>query len=179
MNIDKARSINGWMSDIELEWLARTSRFCDVIVEFGSYLGRSTRAICDNTKAIVFAVDTWSDEYYNKNDKRINILVSDSYEQFNKNLSDHIESNQLKPLRCKSQEFPDYGRIVNFVFIDADHRYEHVKADIELAERLIADGGIIAGHDYGFDNWPGVKQAVDEIYPEAKKVGSIWWIQKR
>jgi hypothetical protein len=61
----------------------------------------------------------------------------------------------------------------DFVYIDADHSYEAIKHDLELAWPLIRPGGALAGHDYtlcedrvidrshyaGF----GVKQAVDEF----------------
>jgi len=181
LNLDKAKSINGWMSDSELEWLAKTSKFCNIIIEFGCYLGRSTRAIADNTNALIFAVDPWTDEYHDKDGNLIHILVPNSYEQFRANLANHIESGQLEMLRCKSQDFPrDLGEgIADFLFIDADHRYEEVVKDIQLARKLVKKGGIIAGHDYTHHrDWPGVKQAVDEIYPESQKVDSIWWVRK-
>ena len=178
IDIEKAASIKGWMSHIELEWLAKTSRYQDVIIEFGCYLGRSTRAICDNTKALVFAVDPWNGTYYDKDSKPINILVPNAYEQFRVNLNEYIQSEQLQVLRCHSHEFPELGEgFAGFCFLDGDHRYEEVKRDISIAERLVAKGGIIAGHDYTHKDWPGVKQAVDEIYPEASKVDSIWFIK--
>ena len=51
---------------------------------------------------------------------------------------------------------------IDFVFIDADHIYEHVKKDILAWLPKVKPGGIIAGHDY---NPPHeVKRAVDEIF---------------
>lgn len=179
MQLDKAKSIDGWMSDLELEWLAEISQDKRIIIEFGCYLGRSTRAIADNTKAIIYAVDPFTDEYYDKNGKRIQILRSDSYEQFRANLKEYIESNQLEIVRSKSSELPDYfgNGFADFVFIDADHRYEAVKHDINLARKLVLKNGIIAGHDYTFvSDWPGVKQAVDEEFSRVNQVGSIWWV---
>lgn len=43
------------------------------------------------------------------------------------------------------------------VFIDADHRYEHVLADIDAWRPLVREGGWITGHDW---DWPSVRQAV-------------------
>lgn len=62
---------------------------------------------------------------------------------------------------------------LDFIYLDADHSYEAVKKDLELAWGLIRPGGALAGHDYsiceervvdrshyaGF----GVKQAIDEF----------------
>jgi hypothetical protein len=44
--------------------------------------------------------------------------------------------------------------------IDGDHRYHSVADDIELGRVLVRDGGILAGHDWGRSDWPGVKRAV-------------------
>jgi predicted O-methyltransferase YrrM len=52
------------------------------------------------------------------------------------------------------------GRSIDFLFIDADHRYEGVKTDFELYALLVRDGGIIAFHDI-LDQ--GVKRLWKEI----------------
>lgn len=54
----------------------------------------------------------------------------------------------------------------DFVYIDASHRYEDVKDDIEAWTPKVRPGGIVSGHDY-FDGLYegvhfGVKSAVDE-----------------
>lgn len=70
-----------------------------------------------------------------------------------------------------------------FVFIDGDHTYEAVWADIMSWLPCIARGGILAGHDYGEANHPGVSRAVDEAFagwtgPHAVKVdGGTWWVE--
>lgn len=50
---------------------------------------------------------------------------------------------------------------LDFVFIDADHSYEAVKADIEAWEKKVKPGGCVLGHDI---NWPDVQRAVGEKY---------------
>lgn len=67
----------------------------------------------------------------------------------------------------------------DLVFIDANHTYEYVKADVEAWLPKIKKGGTIAGHDYGLEG--GVKQAVDELFPDAIKPPMKWssiWIAK-
>ena len=44
------------------------------------------------------------------------------------------------------------GGAVDFLFIDADHRYQGVKRDYELYSPLVRDGGLIAFHDILGDN---------------------------
>ncbi len=47
------------------------------------------------------------------------------------------------------------------VYLDADHSYEAVKADIAAWWPILPSGGMLAGHDYG-DDHPGVRKAVLE-----------------
>lgn len=53
----------------------------------------------------------------------------------------------------------------DMVFIDAEHTYEGVKADIERWLPKVRKGGVISGHDYGnLPRFPGVAKAVDEAF---------------
>ena len=71
-----------------------------------------------------------------------------------------------------SQE-PIVATKFDFIYLDADHSYEAVKRDLELAWPLILPGGALAGHDYTIcedrvvdrSHYAvfGVKQAVDEF----------------
>lgn len=59
---------------------------------------------------------------------------------------------------------------LDFVFIDANHEYSAIAADIDAWLPKVKKGGIIAGHD--FCAWPGfgVMQAVLERFPRVE----IW-----
>ena len=71
---------------------------------------------------------------------------------------------------------------MDFVFIDADHRYDAVARDLNLWWPKVRPGGIFCGHDYR-EKWGcGVVQAVNERFG-ADKIGvkakaMIWWIKK-
>ncbi len=67
------------------------------------------------------------------------------------------------------KEFPDAS--VDFVFVDAQHAYRAVKADIEAWRGAVKPGGWIGGHDYGSVRFPGVKKAVDEVFGGAVETG--------
>lgn len=68
----------------------------------------------------------------------------------------------------------------DFVFIDANHRFDFVMEDIIGWTRKVRKGGIISGHDYYHFNESGVVQAVNtytqhhkielNIIPRATKV---------
>jgi predicted O-methyltransferase YrrM len=178
LNLEKALQIKGWMSPDELNFLARTASEASITVEFGCFLGRSTRAIADNTPGIVYAVDPWNGLYFKDDNKPIDLFHINDYTQFKENLADHISVSKVIPMRLYSWEFPFKAGSVDFVFIDGDHRFEYVVEDIKLAERLVKPGGMIAGHDYTHQDWPGVKKAVDLAYNKVGRVDSIWWIRK-
>jgi glycosyltransferase involved in cell wall biosynthesis len=75
------------------------------------------------------------------------------------------------------------GEQLDFVYLDADHSYEGVAADLRAWYPKIREGGVIAGHDYGHTHFPGVQRAVDEFFRRvggAVQVlgGGVWWIEK-
>ena len=75
----------------------------------------------------------------------------------------------------------------DFIYIDADHKYESIKEDINLWWPKIKKGGLFMGHDYGGRGdkkarW-GIKKAVDEFVEEHEldlKIITrlVWRIQK-
>jgi predicted O-methyltransferase YrrM len=64
---------------------------------------------------------------------------------------------------------------LDFVFIDADHLYESVRADIIAWWPKIKKGGLLTGHDYAAENFPGVTAAVHELVGEPDvHDGHVW-----
>jgi len=73
-----------------------------------------------------------------------------------------------------------YDQYFDMVFIDCDHRYENVKADIYAwIPKVLTGGGILSGHDYTHKKHTGVKLAVDEIFGEnnIKLLGGNVWVK--
>ena len=68
-----------------------------------------------------------------------------------------IRLPSVKAARC----FED-GEL-DFVFIDGEHSYEAAKADIETWWPKVRSGGILMGHDYDRQRFPGVCRAVNEF----------------
>jgi hypothetical protein len=75
--------------------------------------------------------------------------------------------------------FPD--GYFDMVYLDADHSYESVKADLKAWLPRVRPGGWIAGHDYT-DSWNcgGVIRAVNERLGAPNRVfsDSSWLVQK-
>lgn len=66
---------------------------------------------------------------------------------------------------------------LDLVFVDAEHDYASVIADIRAWEPKIKVGGWISGHDYS-DGDPGVVAAVNEKYGKPHHLkGWCWFVQ--
>jgi predicted O-methyltransferase YrrM len=187
MVLDRALTIDGWMSGLELEWLAQTAKDKKVIIEVGSFKGRSTRALADNTNGTIYAVDLWDGarqlyEVYNPNstdEALVHYIVmhqngtDQTQKEFESNLSNHILSGRVIIVRDVFTNM--YVHNPDFIFIDAIHEYQALKDDVAHALRMMKSG-ILSGHDY-HSSWPGVIQAVDELFPDRELAGSIWYTQ--
>jgi cephalosporin hydroxylase len=73
---------------------------------------------------------------------------------------------------------------LDFVYIDASHHYEYVKADILAWLPKIKAGGYIGGHDYTPPGYPGgtifgVYEAVNEIFPNDFELIGVSWLHKK
>jgi predicted O-methyltransferase YrrM len=185
-SLDAAQAIPGWMDHRELAWLAAAASTARTIIEVGCFQGRSTRALADHTTGVVHAIDPWA-FYRNDDDSQADWITKD-YDwpglrrAFEAHLADHLASGRVVIHAAPSSAalpalLKTLGRrSVDLVFIDGDHRYEAVREDMALAHPLVRAGGILAGHDYGKRDWPGVKQAVDERFPQGvHSLRSIWW----
>jgi predicted O-methyltransferase YrrM len=73
----------------------------------------------------------------------------------------HLVRGSTRSTRTRERVESIFGGLqkVDFLFIDADHRYEGVRADYEEYAPLVRDGGIIAFHDIV----PGDESAVGEV----------------
>ncbi len=191
VNIDRARLIEGWMAESELMWLGQQARNSSLIIELGSWNGRSSRAIADNlpADAKLLCVDTFSgssgepDAHKTAKERE----GDGAFMKFFANLYDHIMLGRVIPVRMESgnaaETLTKMGVKADMVFIDADHSYEGVKRDIQLWQPLVKDGGILCGHDYNLPeqswDWVGVRDCVDEMFPHAQQAPntSIWHVK--
>ena len=184
VSLDAALSIAGWMSARELRWLAERAAVAELVVEVGSWKGRSTRALGDHVRGSVFAVDTWEGQVDDSTQvnrelaKRGSIAVRD---EFLENVRDLIERDKVIPVEARSTTaatalMRTHGPgAFDLVFLDGEHGYAGVSADIEAYLPLCRPGGIFSGHD-----WPkaGVRKAVLERFRDVATEGAIWWLAR-
>lgn len=135
-------------------------------VEIGSWKGKSAAfmavEIINSKKNISFdCVDIWKiDNRYIKDDNPESNILYEIFINNTKSLSNVINPIRMDSIKA-SKTYEDNS--IDFVYIDANHKYDYVKNDIEAWFPKVKKGGVIAGHDYD-KNWPGVIKAVDEFF---------------
>jgi hypothetical protein len=157
VDITRAMKCKGYMEDSDITWIAEQASKHGRIVELGSYQGRSTRAMCDNTKGFVLAIDDW---WGPRSITESEVERSKIFGFFYLNLEDHLVSGKCKYLTANhTQEFTlDFEP--DMVFIDGNHEYDNVRYDIIQWSKKLAKGGLLCGHDA---NYRGVKKALNEL----------------
>ncbi len=181
-------SVEGWFGEPDKKAYDRAVANYndgDIFVEIGSFKGKSSCVmavnIINSKKDIKFyCVDTWmgSEEHQKGGAYEDKDVVSNSlFEIFLKNISPVSEYiiPTKKPSLEAVNEFQD--KSLAFVFIDASHKYEDVKNDINAWYPKIKLGGTLSGHDWA---WSSVRRAVEEFAVENKLSiyidGDIWEI---
>lgn len=116
------------------------------VLEIGSFEGRSTCWLLENTSAQVTCVDTWegSDEHSAE-------LKDGLFDRFSENIAPYKDRVLINRGMSGEvlREFPCEPTF-DFVYIDGSHYSKDVLEDAVLAWRLVKPGGVILFDDY---NW--------------------------
>ena len=150
------------MSTFSFHYLYNSAKEMEHIAELGSYLGRSTVALAEGCKGTVYAIDHWDWK-----DGFGLVMNGTEFDQFVENVK---EFNNIHVYKGYTEDVAPYFGEIDMVFIDADHRYESVKRDIN--DWLPKAKKLICGHDYDNDD---TKKAVDELIDIDGVIGSIWY----
>lgn len=147
-----------------VKWIGESRR----VVEIGTLFGFTAKRIVAETQAKVIAVDNFSWNPFG--------MPANLHETFTREiLATELKSGRVELVRTDAQEFLKTLRDVDFVFLDGDHRYEAVKAEIELVKS--AGVKMIAGHDYGNALF-GVTRAVEETLGKPDEVVGMCWLKR-
>ena len=146
------------------------------VVEIGCYRGEATRVFLTQASHVT-CVDIWED-YTEDNgiggvvEMRGMAAVEAAFDAMATLVPGRIDKIKGRSLDV-ARLFPDAS--VDVVYIDANHSYDHVVADIVAWLPKIKPGGLIAGHDFDRDRW-GVVQGVRQILgnPDAVFSDSTW-----
>lgn len=169
--IRSMQTIQGWLSDEEAELLIAATELAlrvlpepHVIVEVGSYCGRSTVVLASSAKALsgqarVYAIDPHGGEV-GAADTGVQ-RTSPTFERFSENLAGAGVADVVEPIRRCSFE-TEWNRPISLLLVDGLHDYGNVARDFRHFESWLVDGALIAFHDYA-DYYPGVVAFVDEL----------------
>lgn len=187
-DIDKVQSVEGHLSKGEAEVLidnAKNTSDRGVIVEIGSFRGRSTVALALGSRANkhdipVYAIEpheSFIGEYggvYGSNDR----------EEFFKNILKYKLTSEVRLVNLPSHTVVKYwDKMISFLWIDGDHRYDKVKKDLFSWSKFVLPGGRIALHD-SVDEKQGPYKAIqyllktDSSYKVIKKERSLTLLEK-
>lgn len=179
MRLEKAFEIQKLMrirEERDLNWLAEVAKGCQRIVEIGTYLGASTRAMLDNSQARIWCIDSWCGGL----DTSHGLVPSGKdFRLFLK----HIQDIRDRIVILKMYSRDAAGLLPNgcfdMVYIDADHSYDAVRFDILHYASLVKPGGLLCGHDYDELPRPGLVRAVKELITTPQEAGQlIWWTRR-
>jgi len=181
--VGKALEIEGWMSPEELFWLRDAATKHPVVIEIGSWKGRSTHALAEGCGSLFFVehfegspTDTWNSWYEE-------LFVPDGKAAVRnallRNLDEFIKSGKAFLIEAKSVEAAAFLRPVfmhrqpDMIFVDGDHTYEGFAADLKAWSPYFVKPGLFCGHD---SHLPGVRDALDELLPGWQHgEDSIWY----
>jgi hypothetical protein len=139
-------------------------------IEIGVERGWFSKVIletCPNLK--LFLLDCWDYPINNYHDRDVGSLDEQLKIMAKTFARTRKYNNRVSIIKGYSDEyakiFPD--NFFDFIYIDANHKYEEVKKDLELWYPKLKSSGLFSGHDYldRLDNECdfGVKSAVDEF----------------
>lgn len=172
------KMVGGTRPESLLALLAECGFHDALMVEVGSYAGESADvfASCRLVSRMI-CVDPWQAGYDPKDPASYTDFseVEAVFDTVMSRHSDKIEKYK-GTLQQLVAERPDL--CPDIVYIDANHSYEFVKADIGAAKKL--NPKIIAGHDYDMGH-TGVIRAVAEELGDPMRVffDSSWYVRLR
>lgn len=180
------QDIPGWFTEGDAEcyrMIAKQLPTDSTFAEVGVWQGRSLAAMAtflraEGKTAELIAVDTFrgtkGEEFAHAG--TVKALGGSTRDAFLANMQRVGVPGSLKIIEgdsCDaSEEVADHS--LDAVFIDAAHDFQSVSEDLIAWTPKVKRGGIIAGHDYDYDQ---VQQAVELFATEVQTIGRCWYVR--
>ena len=145
-------------------------------LEVGTFFGRSLSFVgAERPDLHLVAIDQWLDEWDDAGerlpvgpDRERRDKYGGMFKAFVGTMQEHAPDvlSRATVLRGRSIEILRTlaAASADLVFLDGDHTYDGLKADIEEGLRIVRPGGILAGHDFTRVSWGGdVQRAVRDM----------------
>ena len=153
-------------------------------VEVGVFTAELSKRLLSRHDLTLHMVDSWMEHdkgsEYAKTDfhGKLNQSDQDRYYKHSVEVTEFARDRRKVIRKASTEAANDFeDGSLDFVFIDADHTYEAVKADIAAWKPKVKKGGVLCGHDYENTDFPawGVKKAVDGLGVCVDKGDNFTW----
>ena len=169
----KPEAIDGWGGGDPIFAQLVNALRPEVIIEVGTWKGQSAITMAESCrgaglKTAIICVDTWlgSEEHI----LGVSATITREhgyptlYHQFLSNVVNRGVQEFIVPLPAPSSiashVLAKHGISANLIYLDADHQFESVLADLEAFYPLLKNNGTMFGHDY---NWESVRRALQQF----------------
>lgn len=187
----KAEQIDGFMEVDELADLRRHAAGSRVVVEVGSWHGRSTCALAEGNACqpggVVYAIDhfrgTPTDPCQCARVRlaAVNGEGEKARRAFKSNLAHYLQAGRVVLWERESTAAADLflclGELADLLFIDGSHDAPSLCRDLDAWLPCLRPGGTLLLHDR---NYPSVQEAVRDRLPNRPEdlSGSLWkWVK--
>lgn len=159
------------------------------VAEIGVFDGRLSRRLLYRLDLNLLMVDPWGSVASSDDAKYEEGYQVSTPEDWEATLETAMQNVAWAPHRARIyrgtslEAAAEFDELFDVVFLDGDHGYEAVSADIRAWWPKIAPGGWLGGHDYRTDMDVGVVEAVEdwadeEIITVHLGKNHTWWVQK-
>jgi len=157
----------------------------EVGAEIGVSKGHFSKRMCRTIPNLkLFLIDPWEGYWISSN-----WMTDEKSTQRYNNCVERLEGCNVEYVKKPSMEavrsFEDNS--LDFVYIDGNHEFDYVMADIIFWSQKVRPGGIVSGHDYFEFPQAGVVTAVrayvaahsiHDWYVTREKEPSFFWVKK-
>lgn len=162
--------------------------------EIGVQAGKTFKRIVESCPNItLYGIDVWvADKQVRLDNQPLEGKeYHKNYDKLNKWINDKKLDGRAIMIRSYSDQCLDQFKdeSIDFIFIDADHSYEGVRRDTLNWSKKVRAGGLVAGHDSGYDEiakWLNEirdnESLQDEVGMDRKILlanDNVWWYRKR
>lgn len=173
--IEAVQTVEGWLNNTEGKVLFQLARNCKgrgVIVEIGSWKGRSTILLGHGSKAGSGAKIHAVDPHTGSPQHREAMGEVWTFNEFQRN----IKAAGMDDVVVPHVEFSEaaartFSEPIELIFIDGLHEYEDVKIDFEAWFPKVIEGGTMVFHDSTC--WDGVRKVVSDGLFKSKRFRKV------
>lgn len=156
---------HGWYGNAEMIEKIFQQYPIKVVVEIGSWLGKSTRHLASLVPegGMVYAIDHWKGSSEHQNGVESKFLPY-LYEQFISNIIHAELTHKITPMRMSSLEAARiFNKIPDLIYLDGSHEYDAVYQDLKAWFPFVKGHGILCGDDWW---WGTTREAIVQFAKE-------------